>query len=309
LSDLIECVLDKSGYRKALRESGADEDSERLANIEELLTAAGEFEQQNPETDNLLELFLEQSSLVADTDALDTATERVTLMTMHAAKGLEFPVVFIVATEQRLLPHERSLETQDQLEEERRLLFVGMTRAEEELQLSLAQYRSFRGEGRPAIPSQFLMELPREEMRYEEPSSFHFDDEDSDDDYSSDPGFDDVEAFADVDAEDQPAGKRPLWSDDDFVQDASEPFPDQLAAKLVPASRLERAPQGETRRYSPHIFQQGMLVSHPEYGTGTIVLASGTGVKRKVRVQFDDSGEAHSFVLIHSPLEPLLGSR
>src|SRR6185369_3233452 len=109
--------------------------------------------------------FLEESALVSDTDAWETETDRVTLMTLHAAKGLEFPVVFIVACEQGLLPHERSRNDDEKLEEERRLLFVGITRAEEELQLSHADYRMFRGIASPTIASPFLMELPRGEMQ------------------------------------------------------------------------------------------------------------------------------------------------
>src|SRR5207245_4840351 len=83
-----------------------------------------------------------------------------TLMTLHASKGLEFPVVFIIAVEEGLLPHERSRENAEMVEEERRLAFVGMTRAKEELELSMATYREFRGQRRMSVPSKFLMELP-----------------------------------------------------------------------------------------------------------------------------------------------------
>jgi DNA helicase II / ATP-dependent DNA helicase PcrA len=111
-----------------------------------------------------LEQFLEESSLVADTDAWEAETDKVTLMTLHAAKGLEFPVVFIVAVEEGLLPHERSRHDEEKLEEERRLLFVGITRARDELQLSYAQYRYVPRQNCPTVPSPFLMELPRHEM-------------------------------------------------------------------------------------------------------------------------------------------------
>ena len=102
--------------------------------------------------------------LVNETDNWDTETDKATLMTLHAAKGLEFPVVFIVAVEDGVLPHERVGQHPDELEEERRLAFVGITRAKEELQLSYAVTRDFRGVRRRTIPSSFLMEMPRDEM-------------------------------------------------------------------------------------------------------------------------------------------------
>ena len=107
---------------------------------------------------------MERTWLVNETDNWDTETDKATLMTLHAAKGLEFPVVFIVAVEDGVLPHERVGQHPDELEEERRLAFVGITRAKEELQLSYAVTRDFRGVRRRTIPSSFLMEMPRDEM-------------------------------------------------------------------------------------------------------------------------------------------------
>ena len=138
-----------------------------VANGEEALRWAAE------ESGSDLPGFLSRVSLCARESEGPLRAERVACLTFHAAKGLEFPVVYIAATEQGLLPHERSMEDEEKLEEERRLLFVGMTRARHELQLSLAQYLAFRGERRATIPSQFLMELPREEMQVSEPSSVY----------------------------------------------------------------------------------------------------------------------------------------
>src|SRR5436190_12339903 len=164
IEEIVGLVLSETGYREVLENSESEEEQERLANLEELLTAAREFDVKHPEA-NSLEQFLEETSLVADTDAWETETDRVTLMTLHAAKGLEFPVVFIVACEEGLLPHDRSRYDDEKLEEERRLLFVGITRAREELALTYAQYRSFRGQSCPTVASSFLMELPRHEMQ------------------------------------------------------------------------------------------------------------------------------------------------
>ena len=163
---LLGLVLSETGYQQRLRESEDEEDQERLANIEELLTVARDFDERRGGAGQL-EAFLEETCLVNDTDAWETDADRVTLMTLHASKGLEFPVVFLTAVEEGLLPHERSREHPEQLEEERRLMFVGITAAQQELQISLARYRDFRGQRRLTIPSSFLMELPRAEMEVE----------------------------------------------------------------------------------------------------------------------------------------------
>jgi DNA helicase-2/ATP-dependent DNA helicase PcrA len=306
LSETMRCVLEESEYRAWLESSESAEDAERLANIEELLTAAEEFDAEDPHEDNRLERFLERASLVADADAWEGESDKVSLMTLHAAKGLEFPVVHIVATEDGLLPHERSKADLYDLEEERRLLFVGITRAEQELQLSLAQYRAFRGGSRPTIPSQFLMELPREEMELCEPAPYEVDDDLEFDGHGVDDiGFDD-EGIDEPDFNEE-ADSPPVWSDDDFVRETPVSF---SAGKGVPAittaSEMLKKNAGGTSRFSPNIFVQGMLVMHPEYGSGTIVSVSGTGIKRRARVQFSDGGSVRSFLVTHSPLVPLM---
>ena len=163
LEELMGLVMSLSGYHESLAESELEEDQQRLANIEELLTLARQFDQQHPEGAALDE-FLEEIALVGDTDDWDETTDRVTLMTLHAAKGLEFPVVYLIAAEEGLLPHERTREDSDAVEEERRLLFVGITRARESLRLSIARRRDFRGQRRLTIPSQFLLQLPTEQL-------------------------------------------------------------------------------------------------------------------------------------------------
>src|SRR4051794_16193574 len=163
VEEVIGTVLEASGYRASLAGSDDGQDQNRLANIEELLTDARQFDEQNP-GGGRLEEYLERTWLVNETDDLESDTDKATLMTLHAAKGLEFPVVFIVAVEDGVLPHERVGQHPDELEEERRLAFVGITRAKEELQLSYAVTRDFRGVRRRTIPSSFLMEMPRGEM-------------------------------------------------------------------------------------------------------------------------------------------------
>jgi DNA helicase-2/ATP-dependent DNA helicase PcrA len=158
--ELIQQVLHRTGYRLMLLDSQAEEDAERLANIEELITAARQFVEED--SSRTIGDFLENITLASDVDSWDERQDCVSIMTLHAAKGLEFPVVYMLAVEQNILPHERSQRDPEDLEEERRLAFVGMTRAKEELYLCHAKVREFRGQTLYAIPSPFLEELPEE---------------------------------------------------------------------------------------------------------------------------------------------------
>jgi DNA helicase-2/ATP-dependent DNA helicase PcrA len=158
--EVLRQVLEGSGYRLSLKESHDTEDQERLANIEELITAAKQFADED--SSRTIADFLENITLASDVDSWDEKQDCVAVMTLHAAKGLEFPVVYMVAVEQGLLPHERGLSREDELEEERRLAFVGMTRAKEELFLCHARLREFRGQSLYAVPSMFLEELPED---------------------------------------------------------------------------------------------------------------------------------------------------
>ncbi|MFP6670892.1 MAG: UvrD-helicase domain-containing protein [Pirellulaceae bacterium] len=290
LENLITTVIDRTRYAAHLEKSAAEEDQERLANIEELVTAAQEFDQHHPE-ENRLQRFLEQASLVSDTDGWESDPDQVTLMTLHAAKGLEFPVVFIVALEQGMIPHERSQEDPDQLEEERRLLFVGITRAEAELQLSLAQRRMFRGTERLVVPSEFLMEMPREEMETVQPME-----------PLGDSRWEDEDDFIDA-----------IPGDEQYFQDNSDltaverrqASTDPNATRLMTAADLlNQQAEQQKSRCSPGSFRKGMLVKHPEYGPGTILKLTGTGVKRTATVKFFTAGEK-KFRLLHAPLQPV----
>lgn len=292
LEEVIGRVLTESGYRESLQNSENEEDQDRLANIEELLTAANEFDQQNPEGGSL-DQFLEHTSLVADTDAFAGEDDKVTLMTLHAAKGLEFPCVFIVAAEQGILPHERSRDQLDKIEEERRLFFVGITRAEEELQISYAGYRNFRGRLWPAIASEFLMELPRSEMECFEATARAKPSLNWDDESQLPPDADEFNFGPDDDADvnqELPTAK------------PSRDVPNKFGQLVTAAELLE---QQNRPRISPNAFQQGMTVKHPEYGYGEIVALSGVGPKRIASVRFYDHGtEEKKFRLLFSPLVP-----
>ena len=158
VASLIKRIFDESGLCKAFEAAGP-EGKDALANVDELIDSAAAYVE-HAEEPNLID-YLQQISLFSDTDAYDSSSDCVALMTLHAAKGLEFENVFIIGIEHGLLPHERSAngEDQDDMEEERRLLFVGITRAKTNLHLSLARYRTIRGQMMRTIPSQFLFEL------------------------------------------------------------------------------------------------------------------------------------------------------
>jgi DNA helicase-2/ATP-dependent DNA helicase PcrA len=158
-AELAQRVMEQSGYVAELIAEGSDEAEERRRNLQELVNAALQYQEENEE--GSLEGFLASAALASDADDKDTAADRVTLMTLHASKGLEFPVVFLVGLEQGLFPSYRSLEDPAALEEERRLCYVGLTRAKERLFLSHASERRLWGGMRePAIPSVFLSEIP-----------------------------------------------------------------------------------------------------------------------------------------------------
>jgi len=159
VSPLFDELLKQTGYGTGL-DKHDEADLQKLANIEELRNAAAQYDQEHA-ADPTLQGFLENSSLVADLDSVDESSGKVTLMTLHAAKGLEFPVVFIAAVEEGLLPHDRSLrsESPNEVEEERRLMFVGVTRARERLLLTRTWSRDMRGQRMLSAPSRFLEEL------------------------------------------------------------------------------------------------------------------------------------------------------
>ena len=304
VEELMGQVMVKTAYRDLLANSDKEEDQQRLANIDELLSAAREYDDEVGEEGGL-EGFLEQASLVADTDALHTENDKITLMTLHAAKGLEFPCVYIVACEDNLIPHSRSKNDPDQIEEERRLLFVGITRAEEELQLSLAHYRTLRGSDFPTSASPFLLELPREQMDVR--------------DMGLGSRFDLPDFMPETDVE--MTFETPWEGAADFSADSSpeeEVYDDQGSKsgkggskkkksgsgghKLLTAAQM--AGESVSRRVDPELFQFGMLVSHPEYGSGKIVALSGRGLKRTASVDFFD-GSQKKFRLAFATLQPI----
>jgi DNA helicase-2/ATP-dependent DNA helicase PcrA len=265
--EVIRQVLDQSGYRAMLKESNDAEDQDRLANIEELITAAKQFAAEDPS--RTIADFLENITLASDIDSWNDVQDSVSIMTLHASKGLEFPVVFIVAVEQGILPHERSLAREEEIEEERRLFFVGMTRASKELYLCHARQREFRGQTLYAVPSMFLDELPAEKLEA-------------------------------VDLSVSAAGTRPVM--DAWRGGAPAARQGWVDAGITP--KVDRAPvqRSAPANSTDHSYAEGMLVRHDTYGQGRVTEVSGYGVLRKVKVRFAAAGE-RTFIADKAKLE------
>ncbi|MCC5658811.1 DNA helicase PcrA [Nostoc sp. XA010] len=160
VTEVLQGILEDSGYVQDLMSQGTDEATDRVQNVQELYNAALQFQEENEEVS--LRDFLSSAALSSDLDNLKEGQTAVSLMTLHASKGLEFPVVFLVGLEQGLFPGYRSLGDPASLEEERRLCYVGITRAQERLYISHARERRLYGSREPAMRSQFLDELPEE---------------------------------------------------------------------------------------------------------------------------------------------------
>lgn len=317
LEDLLRYLVEETDYDSYLEKTVTEQqDANPMSNVDELITAAVEFDRQNPE-DGSLEAFLEQVALVADTDAIDGSVDRVTIMTLHAAKGLEYPRVFVIGVEDDMLPHKRAKESEDQIEEERRLLFVGITRAKEWLQLSCCKRRAIRGDTRPVIPSPFLNELPLEELRKIEasPKRDWFDEDSYDQSYPDswdlpDAGDDAGDAAANDDGDDVVHEASPVAPPAGFDIDEVSQLPAEDLAELAAKKPKPKSVVGGLKTASDMLaggatpltsYREGTQVRHSELGDGTIVAVTGRGPKRTAKVMFDD-GE-HSFRLAYAKLE------
>jgi DNA helicase II / ATP-dependent DNA helicase PcrA len=259
----VRLVLDQSGLAEALKAERTLEAEGRLENLEEFVGVALEFDRLNPE--GTLAEFLQEISLYADIDSLEETEPLVTLMTLHNAKGLEFPVVFITGMEEGLFPHSRSLDEQ-RLEEERRLCYVGITRARDSLYLSYARSRTLHGGAGYKLPSRFLGEIP--------------------------PKFTEHRAGEGAGATRGVYGGRGQQGGDWSGQGAGRSYPQSPAAKGPPARR----------EVAPGAFSPGDKVLHAKFGEGVVLGLEPGGV---IRVFFPDSGDQKRLLLEYAPLRRL----
>jgi DNA helicase-2/ATP-dependent DNA helicase PcrA len=256
---VLDKLLDQSGYRQFVRD-GTVEGEERWANVVELRGLAAE--QGDLASAEALPAFLEQAALAGEVDQMEESTSALTLITLHQVKGLEFPVVFITGVEEGLLPHSRSLDTMSQIEEERRLLYVGMTRAKRRLYLSHCFRRHVYGSPAPAIPSRFLAALGdhAEVERWDVAAA-------SRSEYQSQNSDQSRRFVAPVAARGQPL---PLRRARDVVLE-------HATAPGISAPRESR-------------FHRGDRVEHARFGRGIIRSSEMTGAGEEVVIEFESSG-------------------
>jgi DNA helicase-2/ATP-dependent DNA helicase PcrA len=319
LPELIRFLIDRTGYIKALEAEGSPESFSRIENLKELANAAHDAE----ERAETLADFLDHAALASDADQFDPEAH-VTLMTLHAAKGLEFPLVFLAGLEEGLFPHSRTLNNPDELEEERRLCYVGMTRAMNTLILTRAHYRRRYGNDAPelSIPSRFLEEVParlienlggrspawsipsyassygsrygagRGQAAHGEFDGRHYNYEDESQESPR------LASSGNAGLKNAPAGKA------DSIDNIARFFGGKAAGAVKPGSLAQRVPQvsssrpGSGSRPSMDIpepsgaagLRKGQRVSHSKYGEGTVLMREGDGDDAKLTVAFSRHG-------------------
>ena len=288
-------MLERSGYRKYLIER--DEQAEdRLDNINEFKSAAREFSELG--MPDGLNAFLESVSLVSDVDSMEEAPDALTLITLHQAKGLEYPVVFMVGMEDGLLPHARSMEEESGIEEERRLCYVGMTRAKERLYLTRAFRRGFRGGTGPNLPSRFLLDIPRELVA-------------GMDDPSPTPQNGSGETRGTSPPRVSRSTQRPSRerTDQGFqfsrrTRPTATPEPDRTrrpGRSAVPQTRRRRRSAASAAGGPP--FATGDKVRHKAFGEGIVMSCEPSGADFQATVAFKDGEGVKRFLTSFAPLE------
>jgi DNA helicase-2/ATP-dependent DNA helicase PcrA len=303
LPELIKFLNDRSGYIRALEAEATPESFSRIENLKELANAA----QDAQERGETLAEFLDHAALVSDADSY-SAEARVTLMTLHAAKGLEFPLVFLAGMEEGLFPHSRTFTDPTGLEEERRLCYVGMTRAMDTLVMTRARYRRRYGSDMPeaSIPSRFLEEVPArliEDLGSPTPrpawSSSYGTQYGSG---SRGAGREEGERHYSYEDEDQSGGRSPAARANGGVRSGAGAGSSMDNIASFFAARGQAVPGGKPgQRFSrPKLdipeptgktgLQQGSRVRHPKYGEGTVFRREGDGDDAKITVQFQQHG-------------------
>ncbi|NEN82295.1 DNA helicase PcrA [Paenibacillus elgii] len=269
VTELTEKMLEMSGYREELKRENTIESQARLENIDEFLSVTMDFEKRNE--DKSLVSFLTDLALIADIDSMNQDPEAgkqgVVLMTMHSAKGLEFPVVFIMGLEEGVFPHSRALMDNEELEEERRLAYVGITRAEEELFLTCARMRTLFGRTTANAPSRFLQELPQELLETVRAGG------------GFGRGGSTTPAWA--------GGERRFGSAGGFGGAPAQAGRTPVSFRSGPSAAAGgAAPKAAAPAAQATDFAMGDKVSHGKWGTGVVVAIKGSGDDTELQIAF-----------------------
>ena len=285
ISELIKKILKDTGYTKALENENTVEAENRIANLEEFLTVAMEFEEES--ADNGLSDFLEGITLSSDLDNMEETEETVTLMTLHSAKGLEFPVVFLVGMEEGVFPGYKSIGEQKELEEERRLCYVGVTRAKENLFLTNSKQRTTFGSTTYNPPSRFLQEIPKDLLDGYEDTNISGNTLKSDDVFS-DSGYSwsygnknngNMKTYKVTEQQYAVAASSAVKNNGTgFAFRTAESFLNNINKKT------------ETSTVDFSAYQTGVRVYHKKFGEGTINYVEPEGTDLKVDINFDKVG-------------------
>ena len=275
ISDLIKEILNKTGYTKALELENTVEAESRIQNLEEFLTVAIEFEEES--ADNTLAEFLEGITLSSDVDNLEEEEESVTLMTLHSAKGLEFPVVFLVGMEEGIFPGYKSIGEPKELEEERRLFYVGITRAKEHLYLTCAKRRTIFGSTSYNAMSRFINEIPGELLAGYEELNSEKGEQFKDSSYKWEYGNSKAGAVKSYNVKDSDVFGKSVRKEPQFAFRTAESFLNNIAMKQNNSVDLS-------------VYEPGKRVYHRKFGEGVINLVEKEGEDLKLDIDFTKFG-------------------
>ncbi|RSJ63869.1 DNA helicase PcrA [Streptococcus gordonii] len=274
VTELVEAVLEKTGYAAALVAQATLESQARIENIEEFLSVTKNFDESpdNPAEESGLDKlsrFLNDLALIADTDDGDTESSEVTLMTLHAAKGLEFPVVFLIGMEENVFPLSRASEDEDELEEERRLAYVGITRAEKMLYLTNANSRMLYGKTNYNQPTRFLREISSDLLDYQglaRPANSPF-----------------KVSYINSDTTKFGQGMS--------LAQALQERKRQAAPSSISTGSLPFGKSGQNRPSKPEVaWAIGDIAHHKKWGDGTVLAVSGSGNSQELKINFPEVG-------------------
>lgn len=267
VSELIEYVLDKSGYIDALKASKLLEDESRMENLKELVSDAVDFERNAPVEERTLSNYLERVALVQDTDDMENENNYVTLMTIHSAKGLEFPVVFMVGMETGIFPNAKALEDESEMEEARRLCYVGITRAEEKLYMTSAESRMVFGKMQAYPQSDFIKEIPIELKEFKKKQTIA-------------KPVSKTSAYGNKNgtAVNNPHGLRNSFS-----------YSPKISRENA-QSQLENILSGADNNLTSANAKMGQKVKHSKFGVGTIITTANVAGDVKLTIAFDKQG-------------------